>query len=53
MKTKLVFLLAIVAITTLSFTYAANKKSAVASKEVSGKQANSEPAGGFLSEDKF
>lgn len=53
MKTKLICLLAIVAVTTLSFTFAANKKATVASKEVPSKHVNNEPAGGFLSEDKF
>jgi len=56
MKTKYkIFLIAISAVVTLSFTFSGVSKSKDAQKEVSTstKSINSEPAGGFVSEDKF
>lgn len=55
MKTKITLLLLVSAIVTLSFTFASVNKAENKSKEVvTEKQANNnEPAGGFVSEDKF
>lgn len=56
MKTKVIVLLAVSAIVTLSFTFASATKPEPDKKAESvttEKQANSEPAGGFVSEDKF
>ena len=54
MKTKVVIFLAVSAIITLSFTFSsvskADKKAKAATAE---KQATNEPAGGFVSEDKY
>lgn len=51
MKNKIIILLAFSAILTLSFTFATVKKSEV--KESQATDIKSEPAGGFVSEDKF
>lgn len=54
MKTKAIVLIAITAIVTLSFTFASVSKTDKKSKEVvTEKQVSNEPAGGFVSEDKF
>ena len=53
MKTKIIIFLAISAIATLSFTFATSDKAVSKSKEGATKEAGSEPAGGFVSEDKF
>ena len=50
MKARILFLLAIAAVATLSFTFKASNK--LAEKSAQPKQAN-EPLGGFVSEDKF
>jgi flagellar basal body-associated protein FliL len=50
MKTKALILLAVVAVATLSFTFASKKNQSKAA--VATEQAN-EPIGGFVSEDKF
>lgn len=50
MKTKTLILLAVVAVVTLSFTFAAKKNEPKAT--VASENAN-EPIGGFVSEDKF
>lgn len=51
MKTKIIIFLAVSAVVTLSFTFASVKKSEV--KESQARETKSEPAGGFVSEDKF
>lgn len=54
MKTKVIILLALSAIATLSFTFSSVNKSVKGSKDVTTEnQAQNEPAGGFVSEDKF
>lgn len=54
MKTKAIVLIAISAIVTLSFTFASVNKADKKSKEVvTEQQVSNEPAGGFVSEDKF
>jgi hypothetical protein len=54
MKTKLTIILALVALVTLSFTFASNNKQVAVKKSAeTTQQANDEPAGGFVSEDKF
>ena len=53
MKTKIIVLLVISAVATLSFTFkAANKVNKTAKQNSQQKQSN-EPLGGFVSEDKF
>ena len=54
MKARIIVLLAIAAVATLSFTFKAGNKLAEKSANVTAqpKQAN-EPLGGFVSEDKF
>lgn len=52
MKTKLLIIVAVCAVVTLSFTFTATHK--VEEKATVGRVSNdSEPAGGFASEDKF
>jgi|JI102314DRNA_FD_contig_51_2898384_length_579_multi_3_in_0_out_0_2 hypothetical protein len=51
MKTKVIVLLAVSAIVTLSFTFASVEKSAT--KEVPSAKSDDAPAGGFATEDKF
>lgn len=53
MKTKLIILLALTAIVTLSFTFASNNKAENKSKDAITEEASTEPSGGFVSEDKF
>jgi hypothetical protein len=54
MKTKGIIFLAVSAIVTLSFTFGSVNKADKKSKEVvTEKQVTNEPAGGFVSEDKF
>jgi hypothetical protein len=50
MKTKLIVILVLSAIVTLSFTFASVKKT---EDKVETTQSQNEPAGGFASEDKF
>lgn len=53
MKTKLIILVALTAIVTLSFTFASNNKADIKSKDTVTKETSTEPSGGFVSEDKF
>ncbi|MFZ2907044.1 MAG: hypothetical protein WAZ98_12630 [Cyclobacteriaceae bacterium] len=53
MKTKIIILLAISAVVTLSFTFASTAKQGAKSNDIMTKEIGSEPAGGFVSEDKF
>ncbi len=54
MKSKVIILIALCAILTLSFTFASVKKTEVIETPTSqSHQAHEEPAGGFVSEDKF
>ncbi|MEO7989521.1 MAG: hypothetical protein ABI663_08275 [Chryseolinea sp.] len=53
MKTKVIILIAISAVVTLSFTFA-SKRTAVSSKHTISNSADEKaPLGGFVSEDKF
>mgnify|MGYP003482951141 CR=1 FL=1 len=51
MKNKIILLIALTTIVTLSFTFASVKKTEV--KETTTQQTQNEPVGGFVSEDKF
>jgi len=54
MKTKsIILLITLCAVITLSFTFATQSGKTKAKKEVAAKSTDSEPAGGFVSEDKF
>jgi hypothetical protein len=54
MKTKLIILIAISAVLTFSFTFSTSTKSEnVVKAEPTTTTVYSEPAGGFISEDKF
>ena len=54
MKTRIIVLLAISAIATLSFTFkASNKVNKKASAQTAQQKQSNEPLGGFVSEDKF
>lgn len=55
MKARIIILVAVTAVVTLSFTFASSSnqtKKAVASEQPS-KSSGSEPAGGFVVDDKF
>lgn len=53
MKSKVIIVLIISAIATLSFTFSSAEKNSKSTKDVSAKVNNDAPAGGFMSEDKF
>jgi hypothetical protein len=54
MKTRIIILLAISAVATLSFTFKANTKPSKSTAQQSAQQKQAEePLGGFVSEDKF
>jgi hypothetical protein len=54
MKTRIIVLLAISAVATLSFTFkAGNKANKKASSQTAQQKQVNEPLGGFVSEDKF
>ena len=54
MKTRIIVLLAISAVATLSFTFkAGNKVNKKASSQTAQQKQANEPLGGFVSEDKF
>ena len=54
MKTRIIVLLAISAVATLSFTFkAATKGNKTTTKQSSQQKQSNEPLGGFVSEDKF
>lgn len=54
MKTRIIFFLAISAITTLSFTFASSvNTTSKAEAEQNTKDISSEPVGGFMAEDKI
>ena len=54
MKTRIIVLLAIAAVATLSFTFkASTKTNKTIAKQTSEQKQSNEPLGGFVSEDKF
>ncbi len=53
MKTRILFLIAVAAVATLSFTFAGKSSVTVKEKQVVAKKSTSEPVGGFVSEDKL
>lgn len=53
MKAKLLIIVAVCAVVTLSFTFTANSNKAEEKATVERTSNDSEPAGGFASEDKF
>ncbi len=54
MKTRIIILLAISAVATLSFTFkATTKANKPAAKQGTQQKQSNEPLGGFVSEDKF
>jgi len=53
MKTKIIILIAISAVVTLSFTFASTNKSNVTSSTDVNKATDQAPAGGFALEDKL
>lgn len=54
MKTRIIILLAVSAVVTLSFTFkSGNKVNKKAAKQVEQQKNSNEPLGGFVSEDKF
>lgn len=53
MKTRIIFFIAISAITTLSFTFASISSTKKAQPEQSVKASSSDPAGGFMAEDQI
>ena len=53
MKTRIIILLGISAIATLSFTFASVTREQKEARIETSAKTNSEPIGGFLSQDKF
>lgn len=53
MKTRLLLIIAISAIATLSFSFSLTNKAETPQREAASSKSQTEPIGGFLSEDKF